>query len=312
MFFRVLNVALDLIHRTLQRVRAGNAEVATGTGVGVQIHHRMLAQLRVVLLDPLGRAQQARLFAVPRAVDESAFGTPSLLHQLAQRARFFQHHHHARDRIVGAVHPGVVMVSANDPLVGNFVARDFRDDIIDGLQVPIRLDQQMHLRRARTDAVGDGQSAAPGVRSDRPADRRQQWLSVPVRERQHGNRRDRLGVLQREPFGILGCAHAGSQRVARILRIHDAAALHAAFRTIGAGGKILSFEIAILTRIGIDEASHRAMFGGELGLDTAPAPAIARDHDCALYRNAQPFELSVVVTHAVVDVDQRRGNVSIN
>ena len=42
---------------------------------------------------------------------------PALLAQLAERARFLEHRRHAADRIVGAVHPRVVVVAAHDPLV---------------------------------------------------------------------------------------------------------------------------------------------------------------------------------------------------
>ena len=54
------------------------------------------------------------------------------------------------------------------------------------------------------------------------------------------------------------------------------------------------------------------MLGGDLGLDAAPRAAVARDHDRALHRNAQPVEHFVVLGDAVVHVHQRRGDVAID
>src|ERR1019366_1053635 len=39
---RILNLTLDLVDRALQRVRAGDAQVAACAGIGVQIHHSVL------------------------------------------------------------------------------------------------------------------------------------------------------------------------------------------------------------------------------------------------------------------------------
>ena len=65
-------------------------------------------------------------------------------------------------------------------------------------------------------------------------------------------------------------------------------------------------------RIGIDEAADRAVLGRDLGLDAAPGIAVARDDDRALDRDAHALELLVVVRDAVVDVDQRRGDVAVD
>ena len=48
-----------------------------------------------------------------------------------------------------------------------------------------------------------------------------------------------------------------------------------------------------------------------LGLMPAPGPAVPRDHDRALDRDAQPLEPHVVLGHPVVDEDQRRGDVAV-
>ena len=103
-----------------------------------------------------------------------------------------------------------------------------------------------------------------------------------------------LRFCQRQPLGILGGPDSGRQRIAGIFRVHHAAALHAFFRTIRAGGKILPFEVAVLPRVGVDDATHGAMLGCDLRLDTSPSAAVTRDHDRALHRNSQPLELLVV------------------
>ena len=41
--------------------------------------------------------------------------------------------------------------AANDPLIGNLASGNFSDYIVDSLQIPIRLDHQMHSRRSRAD-----------------------------------------------------------------------------------------------------------------------------------------------------------------
>ena len=119
--------------------------------------------------------------------------------------------------------------------------------------------------------------------------------------------------LERQALGVLGGADAGRQRVAGINRhVHDAAALHAVLGTAGPCGKDFALEVAVVVRVGIDEAADGAVLGRHLGLDAAPRTAVARDHDGALDGDAQAVELLVVVGHAVVDVDQRRGDVAID
>ena len=119
--------------------------------------------------------------------------------------------------------------------------------------------------------------------------------------------------LQLQALGIRGGADSGRERVAGIDRhVHDAAALHAVAIAPGALREHLAHEVAVVVRIGVDDAAHRAVFGGHLRLDAAPGPAVARDHDRALDGNAQAFELLVVVRNAVVHVDERRGDVAVD
>ena len=43
----------------------------------------------------------------------------------------------------------------------------------------------------------------------------------------------------------------------------------------------------------------------------APARAVTRDHDLALHVHAVAFQFLVVVRHALIDVDQRGGDITI-
>ena len=73
----------------------------------------------------------------------------------------------------------------------------------------------------------------------------------------------------------------------------------------------VALEVTIIARVGVDQASDRPVFGSHLGLDAAPGLAIAGDHDCAFHRDAQPFQLLVIIRNAVVDINQWRSDISI-
>ena len=161
--------------------------------------------------------------------------------------------------------------------------------------------------------VSERKRAAPTRRRHRSFERGQQRLGVAVGNGQHRNLRDGLGLAQRQPHGFRCGAHARGQWVARINRhVHHTAALYAVARTPGALRKNLTREIAVLMRIRVNDAAYSAMFGGHFWLDAAPGCAIACNHDCAFHGNPKPFELLVVIRNAVVDIDQRRGDVAIH
>ncbi len=69
--------------------------------------------------------------------------------------------------------------------------------------------------------------------------------------------------------------------------------------------------VAVVGGIGINEAADGAMLGGNLGLDAAPGIPVARDYDCALDGDAHAVEFFVVIRDAVVDVNQRSGDVAV-
>src|SRR5204863_8573504 len=110
--------------------RAGQAEVSQPVGIAVEIGDRLVRQLVGVRLDPFSRAEQGGLFAVPGGVDDRAARLPPLLQQRAVGTGLLEQRHLTGDRVLRAVHPRVVMVAADDPLVRAGRARDARDYVV--------------------------------------------------------------------------------------------------------------------------------------------------------------------------------------
>ncbi len=95
----------------------------------------------------------------------------------------------------------------------------------------------------------------------------------------------RLGAsLIARRFASGGRADAGGERIAGAVRgeIHHAAALHAVGRAHGAFGEYVIVGVAVVSRIGVNEAADGAVLGGDFGLDAAPGIAILGDDDRAL------------------------------
>ena len=204
-----------------------------------------------------------------------------------------------------------MVVPAHDPLVRQLAAAQRRDDVVDRRQRPVELRLQADLRRTRAHLVGDRQRATPGFRHDRSTQCGEQGLGVAIGDRQHRDLHDRR---RRRPFdsrGVGRCAGAHRQRVAgRHRQVEHTAALHAVLRTPRASGINVALRVAVVARVGVDDAADRALLGRQLGLDAAPRAAITRDDDRAAHRDAAPVEFLVVGRHSVVHVDQRRGDVT--
>src|SRR5205814_3768306 len=106
--------------------------------------------------------------------------------------------------------------------------------------------------------------------------------------------------------------HPGSERIPWVGRhIHYTAALHPVLVAHRAYGENVVVEVAVVPRIGVDDAADSTMCGRNLGLDAAPGLSIPRNHDRTFDRDAQPLQLFVILPHAVIHVDQRRGDVAI-
>ena len=115
--FRIGNVSGHGVDEFFQRVRTLHAKKSAAIAIGVDVDGGVLLEFVAVVLGPLRGAEQHGLFAVPRAINNGAFGLPALLEQFAHRARFFQQRDLAGDGIFRAVHPAIVMIAAHDPLV---------------------------------------------------------------------------------------------------------------------------------------------------------------------------------------------------
>ena len=137
--------------------------------------------------------------------------------------------------------------------------------------------------------------AAPWFRNYRAGQGGEQGLRIRVGERKCGDFREYFHVAQGQSLCVFRRAHAWSERIARIERhIHHAAPLHAVFRAPRAVRKSVSVEVAIVARIGINEASHRAVFRCNLGFDPTPARPVAGNHNGVFYGDSKTIQLFVV------------------
>src|SRR5207237_8700301 len=92
--------------------------------------------------------------------------------------------------------------------------------------------------------------------------------------------------------------------------LHHAASLHSVLGAEGAAGVNVAGEVAVLPRIGIDQAGDGAILVGDFGLHAAPARSVAREDDLPLDVDSALLEIRIVIGDAIVDVDQRSGDVA--
>src|SRR4029434_7253335 len=86
--------------------------------VAVDVRDRVLRELLVELLAPLGRADEAVLLGVPAREHDRALRLEARAFQLAERARALEERRRAGAGIDGAVHPRVAVIADDHPLVG--------------------------------------------------------------------------------------------------------------------------------------------------------------------------------------------------
>ncbi len=77
-------------------------------------------------------------------------------------------------------------------------------------------------------------------------------------------------------------------------------------------GKNFAAGVAVVARIGVDDAADGAVFRTNLRLDAAPGVAVARNNDRAFHGNAAAIEHFVIFGQTVIHVDQRRSHVAVN
>ncbi len=204
------------------------------------------------------------------------------------------------------------MIGANDPFVGQLGPWNPGNHVVEGLLPPIGADDHVHGRRARPDVVGDRQRTPPPLGRDRATDGGQQRLRVAVGNRHHRDLQDRLGLGDGQALGVLGRAVAGRERIAWVQRhVRHGAALHAGRRTPAALGVDLPYRVAVIARIGINDAAGRAMFLRELRLQSAPPTPVADDDDLPFDVDGAAGQILVVVIHSIVRVDQLAADVAV-
>src|SRR5260370_17137180 len=97
----------------------------------------MRAEFVVVLFGPFRGTKKSRLFAIPRAINNSALWFPAGFHQLTERPRFLQNCDLAGNGILRAVHPAIVMVAANHPLIRKRCTLHFSHHVANWLDSPV-------------------------------------------------------------------------------------------------------------------------------------------------------------------------------
>ena len=170
----------------------------------------------------------------------------------------------------------------------------------------------MGLHFAGAGFVGEGKSAAPVFGNGFALQGFEEGLGVGVGDGEHGNLGDRLDLVEGDELDAGFGADAGGLRVTGVDRhIHHAAALRAFGRTHGAFGIRLAAVVAVVFGVGVDDAADGAVLGSDLGLDAAPGLAVAGDDDGSFDGDTHGVEFLVVRGRAVVDVDERCGDVAI-
>src|SRR5689334_18633857 len=120
----------------LEFVAALRFEEAAAVDVAVDVDESLALELGRMCLCPFGRAQEPGLLAVPARVDNRARRPPALAIELPHRLGLAHQCDLAGKWVRRAEDPAVVVIAANDPLVGIYASREHRDDVVDGLQRP--------------------------------------------------------------------------------------------------------------------------------------------------------------------------------
>ncbi len=294
-------------------MRPGNIQVSAAVGIRIDISYGVGAKLVGMRLHPFRRSDQPRFLRIPRAINNRPLGFPSFFGHLPQHPRLFHLRGNSGNGILRSVHPGIVMVPANHPLVRLRSSRNSRDHIVDLLHVPIEFQPQMHLRRPWPQVIGNRQPSAPPRRRHRSRQSRQQWLRFRIRNGLHRNFCEDPHIFDLQPLGIRRRSHSRSERIAWIKRhVHHAPALHALGRTPRPPRVNVSGGVTVIAWVGVNQAAHRAVLESDFGFDASPGRAITRDDDRPFYGNAHAPEFFVILGDPVVDVNQRRRHLAVN
>ena len=160
--------------------------------------------------------------------------------------------------------------------------------------------------------IGEAEATAVFPGDKRSLERGNDLARVAVGDREGWYFEDHRRRRAREALGVRGRADARGQRIAGIGRhILDRAALNAGLGPTTAAWIDVRFCVAVVRRIGIDEAADGAMFLRQLRLQTAPAAAVPRKYNLAAHVDAALRKRVIIVRHSVVHVHHGRGDVAV-
>ena len=302
---RIDHITSYFIKKWFQGMRSCCSDKPTWVVVGVAIENSLFSQFGLVILYPFRWTQQTGFFTIPGTIDQSAFQFISIFHQSSNGPCFIQFWNDATDGISSSVHPRIVVVAAKDPLIRHFAARKFGNDIVQRFDVPVKLQFQMNIGFPGTHVVGEGQSAAPGGRSNLPAQRLEQRQCILVGNGQDRNFHQRDGFTPVESFGLPGGGYSGCQRITRINgHIHHRTTLYAILWSKSTFRVNVSLGITIVLRVWIDQATHGPVFCCNFWLDAPPGSAVFCYYYFSLYLHTHALQLLIVRWNAVVDKNQ--------
>src|SRR6185437_1253348 len=264
------------------------------------------------LFGPFSRTDQAILLRIPTAKNDRASRLPTLLQQLAEPVGHFEHCRGTAVWIDCAKHPRVTMVPEHDPAILLFVAVDARHDVPDRAQLVIRVDfqTQLHIVGA-ADVISERQATLKTARTQWAFELRQDRSRNVVSNRLHGDAREvgRFFRFQTRRTGDRWLA--GRQWIAGIVeQILHRAALARCDRTPRSFRINIALHVTVVFRIGVDDATDRAILFRDFRLPTAERIAVAHDDYLAFYVHAGLLQIFVVIRQAVVCVDNGRGDVA--
>ena len=308
---RIVDFARGVANEIFQRRRGTGAEVGAGDAdVGVDVSDGLCLQLGAIRFDPFGRADQTRLFAVPFADDDRAARLPASTSKFAERASRFEHRGCAAAGIGGAENPRVVMIAEHHPFVVGCAAQ-FGDHVVDRPLLIVHHELHVNFGVARAEVIRERQTALPVRGNGCAAEIAENHSGILCVDRHGGNVRKIRGVGGREALGGCRGGDAGRERIAGInLRVNNRAALDAAHRTPRTVRECVALRVAVVLGIGINNQRGGFVFVGELRFDAAITSAIARDDDFAFDVHAGGSKRAVIVLHAVVHIDDGRGDFS--
>ena len=152
-----------------------------------------------MFLDPFSRAEKSPFLAIPGGDDDRPPRLPPGLEQLGQPSCGFHQGNVPAGGVRGAIHPGIVMVTVNNPLLGIVSPVDARDHVVEGPHLPVERQLEVHFRWSRADMVGQWQCASPRLWHDGAVQVLQDWLRVVVGDGQNRYFQKRLRFSALEP-----------------------------------------------------------------------------------------------------------------